>query len=47
MVTSRGGIVLVQDYRNNLGLELNLVFDVYERLLTKVWARKDGADEQA
>ena len=47
MVTRRGGIVLVQDYRNNLGLELNLVLDVYERLLLKVWSRKDDADKCA
>ena len=42
MITGSGAIVLVQDYKNNLGLELRLVNDVYEQLLCKVWEEKKG-----
>ncbi len=37
MVTSRGGIVLIQNYPGNVGFELRLVMDVHEKLLQKVW----------
>jgi hypothetical protein len=36
MLTSRGGVVLVQNYQD-IGLELELVMDVQEKLLQKVW----------
>lgn len=37
MVTSRAGVVLIQNYQGNAGLELRLVMDVYEKLLQNVW----------
>jgi hypothetical protein len=40
MVTSSGAVVLIQEYRNNLGLELSLVMDVHERLVSKVWQER-------
>jgi hypothetical protein len=40
MITASGGVVLVQDYKANLGLELKIVMDVHERLLSKVWEEK-------
>lgn len=40
MVTASGAIILVQDYKSNLGLELQIVMDVYERLLSQVWEEK-------
>jgi|GEM_PF-2566629 len=40
MITSTGAIVLVQDYRANQGLELQIIMDVYEKLLSKVWDEK-------
>ena len=40
MITARGGVVLVQDYKANLGLELKIVMDVHERLLSQVWSEK-------
>jgi hypothetical protein len=43
MVTSRAGVVLVNNYRNNVGFELNLIMDVHDRLLSRVWhERKAG-----
>lgn len=40
MITANAGVVLVQDYKANLGLELKIVMDVYERLLSQVWEVK-------
>lgn len=40
MITANGGVVLVQDYKANLGLELKIVMDVHEKLLSKVWEEK-------
>jgi hypothetical protein len=40
MITALAGVVLVQDYKANLGLELKIVMDVYERLLSKVWEER-------
>jgi hypothetical protein len=40
MVTSSGAVVLIQEYRNNLGVELGLVMDVHQRLLSKVWQER-------
>ena len=37
MVTSRAGVVLIQNYQGNVGLELRLVMDFYEKLLQNVW----------
>jgi len=46
MVTSRGGVVLIQSYQENIGLELRLVMDVQEKLLQHVWhERKASRDE--
>lgn len=42
MITSTGAVILVQDYRSNQGLELQIVVDVYDKLLSKVWAEKKG-----
>src|SRR5690606_9897933 len=40
MVTASGAIVLIQDYKSNLGLELKIVMDVYEKLLSQVWEER-------
>lgn len=40
MITASSGVVLIQDYKANLGLELKIVMDVHERLLSKVWDEK-------
>ena len=40
MITSTGAVVLVQDYKSNQGLELQIIVDVYDRLLSKVWDEK-------
>lgn len=40
MITSRGGVVLLQNYQGNIGLELKLVMDVQENLLEHVWHEK-------
>lgn len=40
MVTASGAIILVQDYKANIGLELKIVMDVFENLLSKVWQEK-------
>lgn len=40
MVTKRGGIVLVDNYKDNIGLELRVVMDVQDKLLEKVWSIK-------
>lgn len=49
MITSSGAIVLIQDYKSNLGLELKIVMDVFEKLLSKVWyerkTKKVGDDD--
>jgi hypothetical protein len=37
MITNRGGVVLLQNYQDNTGLQLNLVMDVQEKLLQHVW----------
>jgi hypothetical protein len=42
MVTSTGAIILIQDYKMNQGLELQVVVDVYDKLLSKVWIEKKG-----
>lgn len=48
VITSSGSVVLVKNYRKIPSLELQLVIDVYENLLSKVWrerkARKDDPD---
>jgi hypothetical protein len=36
LMTQSGGVVLVQNYQD-IGLELELVMDVQEKLLQKVW----------
>jgi hypothetical protein len=36
MITANCAIILEQDYKANLGLELKIVMDVYEQLLSKV-----------
>lgn len=40
MITSAAAIVLVQDYRANQGLELQIIVDVFDRLLVKVWEER-------
>lgn len=40
MITASGAVVLVQDYKANQGLELQIATDVYDRLLSKVWEEK-------
>jgi hypothetical protein len=40
MVTSTGAIILSHDYKSNQGLELQLVVDVYDKWLSKVWNEK-------
>lgn len=40
MITGSGAVVLVQDYKANQGLELQIVMDVYDRLLRCVWEEK-------
>jgi len=42
MVTGAGAVVLVQDYRANQGLELQIVMDVHDKLLSKVWEERKG-----
>jgi hypothetical protein len=47
MLTGRGTVVLVNDYKENEALELRLVEDVFDRLVSKVWEEqktktKDG-----
>lgn len=42
MVTGTGAVVLVQDYKANQGLELQIVTDVYDKLISKVWEEKKG-----
>ncbi|MCJ7676078.1 MAG: hypothetical protein MUO33_13135 [Sedimentisphaerales bacterium] len=37
MVTSRAGVVLTENYQENIGLELRIVMDVHEKLLQNVW----------
>jgi hypothetical protein len=46
MVTSRGGVVLVRNYQD-IGLELRLVMDVHEKLLSRIWQIRaaDAAEE--
>lgn len=39
MVTSRGGVVLIQNYQD-IGIELQLVMDIQDRLLKKVWCER-------
>jgi hypothetical protein len=39
MVTSRGGIVLIQNYQQ-IGIELQLVMDIQQKLLGKVWSER-------
>jgi hypothetical protein len=46
MITKRGGVVLVQNYEE-IGLELDLVTDVQERLLSRVWHEKKNSREDA
>lgn len=40
MITNMAGIVLVHNYQNNIGFELQLVMDVYDKILKKVWLPK-------
>ena len=40
MITNMAAIVLVQNYQNNIGFELQLVMDVYDKILKKVWYQK-------
>lgn len=48
MITSSAALVLIHDYRDNQGLELQIVTDVYDKLLSKVWeekkSRRHGAE---
>jgi hypothetical protein len=50
MITEHGAIVLVQDYKSNLGLELRIVMDVLDRLLKLVWeprkTKKDSLEDE-
>jgi len=39
MVTSRGGVVLIQNYQE-IGMELQLVMDIQDKLLKKVWSER-------
>jgi hypothetical protein len=39
MVTSRGGIVLIHNYQQ-IGIELQLVMDIQQKLLGKVWSER-------
>jgi hypothetical protein len=45
MVTSRAGVVLVQNYQDNIGIELNLVRDVHDKLLQRVWRKREITKE--
>jgi hypothetical protein len=45
MLTSRGGVILVQNYQDNIGLELQLVMDIQKRLLQKVWHERKSSKE--
>jgi hypothetical protein len=40
MITSSCAIVLAQNYKSNIGLELRIVMDVYDKLLSKVWRER-------
>jgi hypothetical protein len=40
MITSTGAVVLAHDYKANQGLELHIVTDVFDKLLSKVWEEK-------
>lgn len=40
MITASGAIVLIQDYKANIGLELRIVMNVYEKLLSHVWEER-------
>jgi hypothetical protein len=42
MITSSGAIVLVRNYNSNIGLELRIVMDVFDKLLSQVWDEKKG-----
>lgn len=46
MITASGGVVLIQDYKANLGLELKIVMDVHEKLLSKVWEEKKSRKKE-
>jgi hypothetical protein len=37
MITGSAAVVLVQDYQKNQGLELQVVCDVHDKLLSKIW----------
>jgi hypothetical protein len=39
MITSRGGVVLIQNYQE-IGIELQLVMDIQDKLLKKVWCER-------
>jgi hypothetical protein len=41
MITRAGAVVLVQQYEN-IGLELRLIMDVQERLLTRLWRERSS-----
>jgi hypothetical protein len=45
MITNRAGVVLLPQYGKNIDLELQLVMDVYEKLLKDVWCKKTSDDE--
>ena len=45
MITSRAGVVLIQSYQDNIGLQLNLVMDVQEKLLQHVWHERQVTKE--
>ncbi len=45
MVTSRAGVVLIQNYQDNIGIELNLVRDVQDKLLQHVWHEREMTKE--
>jgi hypothetical protein len=44
MITQRGSIVLVQNYKDK-AIELQLVLDVYDKLLSKVWRPRELKDD--
>ena len=37
MVTERSAVVLVEDYRDDLSLELGLVLDTKKKIVEKLW----------
>ncbi|MGL4462281.1 MAG: hypothetical protein ACRDD1_09275 [Planctomycetia bacterium] len=46
MVTSNSAIVLLQEFKANQSLELSIVMDVYDKLLSKIWHEKESKERQ-